>query len=32
VIPESFLEEVTFGPGSEAEGPGAEVQKGWEPV
>lgn len=29
VIPESFLEEVTFGPGSEEEGPGAKVLKGW---
>ena len=32
VILESFLEEVTFGPGSEAEGPGAKVLKGWELV
>ena len=32
MIPESFLEEVTFGPGFEAEGAGAKVLKGWELV
>ena len=32
VIPESFLEEVTFGPGSEIEGAKAKVLEGWELV